>query len=184
LVKNHPISIPTNLGFNWRRPKRKRLWTKKWWQYLTWPVVTNRNESYISAIEKKIFCGQKLTTFTSNFFFFFFKVAINVINQEEFFISIITQETKYSQTLVPRTRMGRILWMAQTDLKFPSIFLIFLSKKNNLSLEHRYLEQSNSIIKSRVLPCQTRTSQFMLRLKCISVIFSTKKVCDGIKVWQ
>jgi len=51
----------------------------------------------------------------------------------------------YSQTWVPRTRMGRIPWMAQTDLKVPSIFIIFLSKKKNLSLEHQYLEQSNSI---------------------------------------
>jgi hypothetical protein len=30
---------------------------------------------------------------------------------------------------VPRTRMGRIPWMAQTDLEVQSIFLIFLSKK-------------------------------------------------------
>ena len=50
-----------------------------------------------------------------------------------------------SQTSVPRTRMGRIPWMVRTDLKVPSIFLIFLSKKKQLSLEHRYLEQSNSI---------------------------------------
>ena len=41
--------------------------------------------------------------------------------------------------------MGRTLWMARTDLKVPSIFLIFLSKNKPLSLEHRYLEQSNSI---------------------------------------
>ena len=46
---------------------------------------------------------------------------------------------------MPRTRMGRIPWMAQTDLKVRSIFPIFLSKKNLLSLEHRYLEQSTSI---------------------------------------
>jgi uncharacterized membrane protein len=36
----------------------------------------------------------------------------------------------YSQTSVPRTRMGRIPWMARTDLKIRSIFSIFLSKKN------------------------------------------------------
>jgi hypothetical protein len=36
--------------------------------------------------------------------------------------------TIYSQTSVPPTRMGRTLWMARTDLKVPSIFLIFLSK--------------------------------------------------------
>ena len=41
----------------------------------------------------------------------------------------------YSQTLVPRTRMGRTLWLARTDLKVPPIFLIFLSKKKPL-LEH------------------------------------------------
>jgi hypothetical protein len=35
----------------------------------------------------------------------------------------------YSQTSFPRTRMGRIPLMARTDLKVPSIFLIFLSKK-------------------------------------------------------
>ena len=46
----------------------------------------------------------------------------------------------------------------------PSISLIFLSKKN-LTLEHRYLEQSNSIngpVNNKItispLPCQTRTS--------------------------
>jgi hypothetical protein len=37
-------------------------------------------------------------------------------------------ETIYSQNSVPRTQMGQILWMARTDLKVPSIFLIFLSK--------------------------------------------------------
>ena len=36
----------------------------------------------------------------------------------------------YSQTSVPRTRIGRIPWMARTDLKIRSIFSIFLSKKN------------------------------------------------------
>ena len=30
---------------------------------------------------------------------------------------------------MPRTRMGRIPWMARTDLKVRSIFPIFLSKK-------------------------------------------------------
>jgi hypothetical protein len=35
-----------------------------------------------------------------------------------------------SQSSVPRTRIGRILLMARTDLKVPSIFLIFLSKEN------------------------------------------------------
>ena len=35
-----------------------------------------------------------------------------------------------SQTSVPRTRIGRTLLMARTDLKVPSIFLIFLSKEN------------------------------------------------------
>jgi hypothetical protein len=54
------------------------------------------------------------------------------------------KQSMYSQTSVPRMRMGRIPWLARTDLKVPSIFLIFLSKKN-LSLEHQYLEQSNSI---------------------------------------
>jgi hypothetical protein len=54
-------------------------------------------------------------------------------------------KTIYSQTSVPRTRMGRIPWMAQTELKVLSIFLILLSIKKNLSLQHRYLEQSNSI---------------------------------------
>ena len=37
----------------------------------------------------------------------------------------------YSQTSVPRTRLGRIPWMAQTDLKVRSIFPICLSKKNS-----------------------------------------------------
>jgi hypothetical protein len=35
----------------------------------------------------------------------------------------------YSQTSVPRTRMGRIPWMARTDLKVLSIFFIFLRRK-------------------------------------------------------
>jgi hypothetical protein len=37
----------------------------------------------------------------------------------------------YSKTSVPRIWMDRIPWMAQTDLKVPSIFLIILSKKNS-----------------------------------------------------
>jgi hypothetical protein len=37
---------------------------------------------------------------------------------------------KYSQASVPRTRTGQIPWVARTNLKVPSIFLIFLSKKN------------------------------------------------------
>ena len=39
----------------------------------------------------------------------------------------------YSQTSVPRTPMGRILWMARTDLKVLSIFLTFLSKKKSFA---------------------------------------------------
>jgi hypothetical protein len=39
-----------------------------------------------------------------------------------------TEAIQYSQTSVPR--IGRTLWMARTDLKVPSIFLIFLSKEN------------------------------------------------------
>jgi hypothetical protein len=41
--------------------------------------------------------------------------------------------------------MGRIPWMARTDLKVPSIFLIFLSKKKPFPRTPK-LEQSNSII--------------------------------------
>jgi lipopolysaccharide biosynthesis glycosyltransferase len=35
----------------------------------------------------------------------------------------------YSKTSVGRTRIGQALLMARTDLKDPSIFLLFLTKK-------------------------------------------------------
>jgi hypothetical protein len=61
--------------------------------------------------------------------------------------------------------IGRIPWMAQTDLKVQSIFPIFLSKKNSFrsntdTPNSRTQYMVPSIIKSRVLPCQTRTWQF------------------------
>jgi hypothetical protein len=38
-----------------------------------------------------------------------------------------------SQTSFPRTRMGRIPWMARTYLKVPPIFHIFLSQKKSFA---------------------------------------------------
>ena len=82
-----------------------------------------------------------------------------------------------NQTSVPRIRMGRISWMARTDLKVPSSFHIFLSKKKPLSLEHRYLEQLNSIngpvnnkITSFSMPNSNLTDRCMLRLNVLILL--------------
>jgi hypothetical protein len=91
----------------------------------------------------------------------------------------------YSQTLVPRTRIGRIPRMAQTDLKVLSIFLIYLSKKNTFcsntdTSNSRIQYMVLSIIKSQVLPCQTRTSQFNWQMYVMLNVLTAR--CDKSQI--
>ena len=108
-----------------------------------WKVDTRENNKAYNATKRKITFQphwlQKQNYLNICLLLTFF----NLWNQKNtlFWHNICTSHTfkTYSEcrilhvitvkTAVPRTWMGRIPWMARTDLKVPSIFLIFLSKK-------------------------------------------------------
>ena len=100
-----------------------------------------------------------------------------------------SERFKLQSTSVHWTRMGWTLWIAQTDLKVTSIFLIFPSYKkkirsntDTLNSWTQYMVQS--IIKSPILPCQTGTSQFnwqlyvKLRLNVLTARFGKCLITD------
>jgi hypothetical protein len=96
-----------------RKKKKKKTYT---------PPKKRKNKQTNKKQKKKL-----LSTSVSSkpeFFHYEFKYIFSV--KHLYFQT--TEAIQYSQTSVPR--IGRTLWMARTDLKVPSIFLIFLSKEN------------------------------------------------------
>ena len=95
-----------------------------------------------------------------------------------------TRKLKYSQTSAARTRMARIPWMDQTNVKVLTIFPINLYKVN-LSSSKTAISNSRTksltswIIKSFNMPLKTQT--LFLRVK--SFQYPTRKI-KGVNTWN
>jgi hypothetical protein len=88
---------------------------------------------------------------------FIFKVTCNTRNYKHDVLHWL-----YSQASLGRTRISRTLWMTRIDLKVPSIFLVFLSKKKTFCLNTDTSNSINDPVNDKItsLTCQIRTFQF------------------------
>ena len=92
----------------------------KWSYILSCILLFITAQCFVGKKKRDIFflCKTSFLNWTIiSFFLFYFTYDIYIV----FWPMII-----YSQTSVPRTRISQTLWMAQTDVKVPSIFLTHL----------------------------------------------------------